>query len=240
MKSRTKKIILLAFLAFIVIGFTAPLVSYTFFEGNQDTNSNLPEQLKNPKLCNTDTDCTLTCTPPSDPVLCIQNICAQTACDQAPLFYYNQVPTRFTLDIVINNTNIPSHLPLIVDPKNTFVQTQGDAISVFSGNMPLIGILEKVGITFNQNCMVYHTTQYCQDENNVLDLRINGNASTLDYSPQDDDIIILSYSKVQPKNIILPAPIEQNTTNSTAIKQANEINRTANTSQLKSESNLKN
>ncbi len=216
MKKHTiKKIILITFLAFVVVGFTAPLIDFSLFEDTSTTN--LPPQLENPKLCTSDNDCTLTCGKPIDPILCIQNICAQTECDQDPLYYYSQVPITFNLQVAVENKS----LPLIVDPNNIFVNTTGDKTSVFSPSLPIIAVLEKMGITFTQNCMVYRTVQYCQDETHELIFKVNGKDSNLGYIASNGDKIYLTHQQIETITPLLNSPVENSSSVNSSMAAVN-------------------
>ena len=189
-KKTITKIAIFTFLIFIIIGFTAPIIGSTFFDNKTEPTSTLPEQLQNPKLCLQDSDCAITCNNQNEPIICIQNFCAKTACDQNPLFYYSYTPTTLTLNI----KNSTTELPIITNQTTAFVTSKGNSLSVFSPDLPLFGVLEKVGVTFNQNCMIYFGTKYCQDETHSINLTVNGNSSQLGYVPTEGDKVVLSYS----------------------------------------------
>lgn len=186
--SKTKnlfgKVAMIGFLVMVVVGFTVPIVLNNI---KPDTNTYVE-----PRLCQTDTDCALTCEDQPVMVLCAHNICAQNACTQQSYYPFTEKPIVFTLRVNVGNGTID--LSSRADTKNFFLTFEKDIVKVYTSGLTVAQILEKVKVKMNGQCMTIDQA-YCATEGHTWVMRVKGEESPLfDYTPQEGDTIELVYS----------------------------------------------
>ena len=128
------QIFMIAFLLMIVIGFTLP--------GILDGNTNTPISLE-PRVCQHDADCYLTCDDTPLAVLCAQNLCQQNSCEELSLYPFQQQPIHFTLDITLLGEKLS--LANRTNSNNFFATFSGSTVQSFS-SLPLGAIVEKANL----------------------------------------------------------------------------------------------
>lgn len=180
-KKTIQKAVLIGFLIFIIIGFTAPLIDFT-----------AQEQIENsqPKVCRADPECTITCNGQEQPVLCSQNLCAVNTCDYVNPFALEDKSKTITLHAILNNQTHSFN----ANPLDLFVKGQNSKIEVFSSSLPLQIIAEKVGLIVTDQCMALNNQVYCTDENHNLTIKVNNETSYASYIPSQGDEIVVVYS----------------------------------------------
>lgn len=174
---------MIAFLIMVVLGFSVPL-----FNLGSDSQ---PVQVQ-PRLCQSDADCYLTCGQIVLTILCSQNLCMQNSCNELGLFPYVQQPTSFALEVLINGQEIP------LENKNAndvFARFSGDMVEAHAA-LPLSAIVEKAGMVMQNQCIIASGTQYCNGVNAMLNVTVNGQNTYLfgQYMPKEGDEIIITYS----------------------------------------------
>ena len=162
-KQLLSKILLLALIIMIVIGFTLP----TFLNNEPQT-----QQAKR-RICQTDSDCYLMCGEEKNQpvsVICTENLCQQNSCEEWTPYPYQAEPVAFELKI--ENLNLKNSS----QAKDLFVKFEGSQVKVFTAGLSLERILEKLDYTF---------------VGEQLELNINGDISSYygGYVPQQDDKI---------------------------------------------------
>ena len=177
---------MLVFLIMIVIGFSVPLLLSPI---DQSTPT-----VVEPRVCQHDADCYITCGSDAISTLCYQNLCVQNSCDELSPFPYQNEPQSIILTVVINKQKIP--LAAQASTSNIFIQFEGDTVKLFSDRLSLAQILEKVGLTTRYPCLISSGTSYCVDDNHKLQFWVNGLESYQyeSYLPKADDIIKIEYS----------------------------------------------
>ena len=187
--SRWRKIGMLLFLAMIVLGFTVPLFNLG------GTSPGQQQQPAEPRLCQNDADCYLTCADRPLEVLCSQNLCQQNSCGEVAQYPYSTTPLTFQLHVNVNESITP--LSARSNPKDLFVKFIDNAVQVFSLEFPLHLILQKAAIQFTPQCLILDSHTYCEDEKNSLLLTVNGQESYLfgDYTPKAGDVVEISYEE---------------------------------------------
>jgi len=162
-KQLLSKILLLALIIMIVIGFTLP----TFLNNEPQT-----QQAKR-RICQTDSDCYLMCGEEKNQpvsVICTENLCQQNSCEEWTPYPYQAEPVTFELKI--ENLSLKNSS----QAKDLFVKFEGSQVKVFTAGLSLERILEKLDYTF---------------VGEQLELNINGDISSYygGYVPQQDDKI---------------------------------------------------
>jgi hypothetical protein len=195
------KVVMIAFMLMIVVGFTVPL----FNLGGQDPNVSVAE----PRLCQTDSDCYLMCDENPRKVLCSQNLCQQNECEEYSLYPFREDSITFSLIINVFGGKTP--LVLRNAGKDLFIGSEGEEVSVFSSGISMNKVLEKFNMGLNPECLFVGTQAYCNDKENELVFNVNGEVVyTLgDYVAQEGDAVEISYSKVV-SNIV---PVESDNVN---------------------------
>ena len=185
-KKLFSKIVLIFFLLMIVVGFSVP----TFLFGN---NGNTPPPGTEPRLCQSDADCYLLCDVKPVSILCTQNLCHQNTCDQFSYYEFKEQPTTFSLEVLVNTEKI--NLGRREPPRTLFIKVNNDTIQMFSSQMTLNQVLEKLVLSLDNQCLSVGSLSYCTTADHFLSLSINSNESfAFDrYVPQENDRIILSY-----------------------------------------------
>jgi len=185
------KIMMITFLVLVVIGFTVP----GFLNANNESiqTSTPAEQ----RLCSTDADCYLSC--PNGPVsaVCVQNLCQKNSCDEATLYPVLEQPISFALEINVNGSNID--LSTLVDQKNFITAFSGSKVNLFTKNLQLEQIFERLGLRFTADCLYFADKSYCTSQEMELTMLVNGQpiSSSADYVPQQDDQIKITYQKIK-------------------------------------------
>ncbi len=177
---------MLIFLVLIVIGFSVPL----FLSPLDQSTAPIIE----PRVCQDDADCYLTCDSGVVASLCFQNLCMQNACDESSPFPYQQEPSIITLSVMINGQKLP--LAVQSSSQDIFVQFEGDAVKLYSDRLSLSQILEKAGIIARYPCLISSGISYCVDNTHKLQFHINGVESFQyeNYLPDTGDAIRIEYS----------------------------------------------
>ncbi len=184
-KDTIRKTVLIVFLAMVVLGFTVP----GFLFSNQDTSTPIVE----PRLCQSDADCYLTCDDLPTKVLCAENLCQQNACDEYAQFPFTEPALTFDLTLSVNGSKIP--LASRLNPSNYFTKMDGDKISLSTPYLPLKNILERHLVGMNEECLLVDSITYCSNGETNLTILVNGEVenSKQFYAPQEGDKIEISY-----------------------------------------------
>ncbi len=183
-KMLVKKIVIIAFLVMLVIGFTVP----AFLDwGN---NGQVPTTIQ--KNCQSDSECYLMCDDVPVSVLCYQNLCWQNSCEEFALYPFNQTPVSFLLDVRVNGKSV--ELTNSSSPQDFFVKLDGNKVSMYS-QLALRQILEKFKIKLEGGCLITNQS-YCNGKGGNLSMTVNNEASYSygDYVPQENDVIKIGYS----------------------------------------------
>jgi hypothetical protein len=180
------KIFLLTLTVLIVLGFTIP----GFLNPVEDQ-----QQYVEPRLCNTDADCYLLCDDIPQESFCLQNLCQKNVCDEQTLYEYTKSPISFTLEVKVNNSFLD--FAELHDPKNFFVEFSGTMVKIFSENLQLDEILEKVGISFTSSCIYVGEDSYCSIDDMELAFLVNNeeNYDYANYLPQSGDVVEIIHRK---------------------------------------------
>lgn len=180
-----KKVGMTIFLLLIIVGFTIP----AFLNNNSSNTVKTAE----PRLCQTDADCYLTCDDTPVAVLCTQNLCLQNACEEYSVYPLEQQGTSFHLEVKINTTTVD--LSARSKPQNFFVTFTGNQVQMFSSGLTLNHVLDKVNLQLNEQCLYLDAVSYCSDAKQEVHVLVNGN-QTFDYGayvPKEGDNIQILY-----------------------------------------------
>lgn len=177
---------MIAFLLMVVLGFSVPLFQ---LGGNTDQT---PQQVQ-PRLCQNDAECYLTCNDKPLEVLCQQNLCVQNSCTEFNLFPYQQQPQEIALSVTINGVPISLQNS---NPQDFFVRFNDDIVQLHAPRVSLSTILEKAGIILLDQCLMVTGKQYCTDSDSTLNITANGENTYQfeQYIPQEGDEIRIVYS----------------------------------------------
>ena len=180
------KVMVIFFLVLLILGFTVP--------GFINSSNGVVQNQVEPRLCQTDADCYLTCDEQPVPVICLQNLCQQNECGYA-YFEYEQNPLTFQLEVILNNEKIS--LENRTTQGNFFVKFENNMVKMYSQRLSLNAVLSKVGLLLDSNCLLVDGNRYCADEDNFLSVLIKGNetADVGNYIPQEGDKIEIGYGK---------------------------------------------
>lgn len=183
---RWKKPLMIAFLIMVVLGFSVPLFN---LGGNVDPS----QQQAQPRLCQSDTECYLTCDNTPKEVLCLQNLCVQNSCTEFNLFPYVQQQQEIALSVIIND------VPIALQNRNAqdlFVRFNEGLVELHGQGLSLSAIVEKAGIILQDQCLTVQGTQYCTDTDSKLEIMVNGQNTYLfgQYVPKEGDEIRVIYS----------------------------------------------
>lgn len=160
------KILMLALLVMIVLGFTVP----GFLE--LDEGSESAEQ----RVCQADADCYLMCDDVPVKVLCSRNLCLQNSCSEES--YYPYQDPGITFKLVVKNETDELDLVGLSDSKNIFVKFSGEKVKLFSSGLSLGHVLEKAGLVidsklgevFVNNEKSYEYADYVPEEGDKVEV----------------------------------------------------------------------
>jgi len=177
---------MIVFLLMIVIGFSVPLLL-------NPADQNAPKVVE-PRVCQHDSDCYLTCDSGAISTLCYQNLCVQNSCAESSPFPYQPEAASITLTLVINRQKIL--LSNQTSSADFFVQFEEDSVKLFSNRLSLAQILEKTGISTRFPCLTYLGVPYCVDDGHKLQFFVNGQESYQyeNYLPKAGDTIQIEYA----------------------------------------------
>ncbi len=180
------KIGLLIFLGLIILGFTIP-----GFINTIDTNT---QKAVEPRLCQTDSECYLTCNDKPLPTLCTKNLCAQNSCSEPTYYSLKDTPITFSLTIELNNKKID--LTNQSKSENFFVKYNINQIQLFSSGLNLNQVLEKFNAQLNNQCLSINNINYCSNSKEKLIILANGNETYAggSFVPLEGDKIKIVYS----------------------------------------------
>ncbi|MBI4979926.1 hypothetical protein HZC30_00035 [Candidatus Woesearchaeota archaeon] len=183
-KILAKKIVIIAFLVMLVIGFTVP----AFLDWGNGGQTPTTQQ----RNCQVDSDCYLMCEDIPVSVLCYQNLCWQNSCEEFALYPYNQTPVSFSLEVEINKAQV--NLANLSNPMDFFVKLDGNKVSMYS-QLALRQVLEKFKAKLEGGCLITNQS-YCNGKDGNLSMNVNGEEaySYGDYVPQEKDVIKIGYS----------------------------------------------
>ncbi len=179
-----RKVVMIAFLVMIVVGFTVPSL---LDDGSDDRN------VYEPRVCRYDSDCYLMCEDKPLIALCSQNLCQQNGCEELSGYAYNSTPVVF--DLVVQINGVEQNLVNRSSSLDSFVKFSPHQVQVYSSGVPLRVILEKVNIYLNSQCVTVDQA-YCNDPEKELKMAVNGEMvySYEYYVPQEGDKINIAYS----------------------------------------------
>lgn len=185
------KIVMIIFLIMIVLGFTIP-----GFINSADSTP-VKNQIE-PRLCQTDADCYLTCDNRPVPVICLENLCQQNECGYSYFNYDSEKPIYLKLKILVDSLSRNKvNLLEKADSKNFFIKfLADDSVIIYSNRLSLSMILSKIGMALTDNCLKIDTIDYCEDEQHSLKIVVNGQEITDAeiYIPPEGDEILITYS----------------------------------------------
>lgn len=187
-KKLFSKIVMIAFLLMVVIGFTIPL-----FNLGGDSPDKTPTYLE-PRLCQADPDCYLICDDQPMKVLCLQNLCQINSCREYNLYPYRAEPLKFDLSIEVEGEVLD--LSLYSNLLDFFTSFEEDKVEVFTTGLSLGRVLEKAGVSLEGGCLTVGGKQSCPSEEKELKLRLNGE-EFYDYNyyvPKEGDLVEIVYS----------------------------------------------
>ena len=181
---KLKQAVVLTLMFLIALGFMVPgFLNAPLGEENLD--------YVEPRLCQTDNDCYLTCNNAPVKVLCSQNLCSQNSCKEYSPYSFIENAVSFSLDVQVDNSNIN----VISQPDNIFVTADKRKVNVHTYSFPLGAVLDRLGVTFINNCVQVSTESYCVPEWNVTILK-NGNHSTIQSVAQEGDEVKVLITKM--------------------------------------------
>lgn len=185
-KKLFSKIVMIVFMLLIVVGFTVPLFN---LGGNTNENGYVE-----PRLCQSDPDCYLTCDDLPVKVMCSQNLCVQNACDEYNLYPYQEESLTFMLKVEVEGEKI-----YLADRGNSldfFTRFEEEEVQIFTSDLPLGDLFSRIGISLNTECLVVGSKAYCQDDEKELSLSVNGedNYQFNNFVPQEGDVVEVVYS----------------------------------------------
>lgn len=183
-KDLWRKVSLIAFLFFIVIGFSVP----TFFVGNQPPENPQAE----PRICQSDADCYLLCDSGAVSVLCSQNLCQQNACEEASVYPYTQEAKQASLEVTIDGKVLPLQNS---NPNDFFVRFADDAVQLFSPRLSLQQVLEKAGMGLTDTCLTVNSTAYCTSAEKKLGILVNEAEVSPLYTVKEGDKVGIVYEE---------------------------------------------
>lgn len=182
-KALWRKVSLIAFLFFIVIGFSVP----TFFVGN-----NQPPEQAEPRICQSDADCYLICDSGAVSVLCSQNLCQQNACEEASVYPYMQEAKQASLEVTLDGKALPLQNS---NPNDFFVRFADGGVQVFSPRLSLQQVLEKAGMGLTENCLTFNRTAYCNSAEKKLRILVNDAEVSPLYAVKGGDGVEIVYEE---------------------------------------------
>ncbi len=183
MKERHKiflrKASFLFLVALIVLGFTVP--------GFINPTDSPDKQNVEPRLCQTDSECYLTCDDLPVKVMCSGNICQQNSCDGYSLSPFRAVPITYSLKV------LDFDLSKRVKQGDYFIQFSKDIVKQNTIGLSLPQVLEKASMQLTDGCLYVGDLSYCTGEEGVLSVTANDEPSTPGYYPQEGDVVVITY-----------------------------------------------
>jgi len=186
LSEKVKRWMTITFLVLLVIGFVVP--------GFLNLDETAPQNIAEPRLCQSDSECYLTCEDIPLTVLCLHNICQQNACDEPKYYAYQEVPITFSFSVEVNGKNLS--LKNRGNEKDIFVKFQESSLQVFSRVLTVQEILEKGKISYDGACVLIDGENYCADSSHGLKLEVNGKellSFPQSYVPKEGDAVVLKY-----------------------------------------------
>jgi hypothetical protein len=181
---------MLIFMIMVVLGFMLP--GFLDVGDNGDGN----QQIIEPRLCNQDNDCYLTCDDLPVKVLCMQNLCQQNSCNGYAQYPFIESPVIFSLKIKVGNEVV--ELKDRLNSADLFVKLNDNSsnFKIYSSKLNFGDVLEKLNIDFDGKCMVLGNKNYCKNEGLELNFTVNGESSYAyeNYLPKEGDLIRIVYS----------------------------------------------
>jgi len=186
------KILVLTFLVLVILGFTVP----GFI--NSADNVPLASTQAEPRLCNTDADCYLSCGDNPEPSACVQNLCQKNSCSEGTLYTVLDQPLTFSLDVEVNGTSLD--FSTRINTQNFLTTFSGNQVSLFAKNFQLEQLFERLNLKLDDECIYVDNNVYCNSQDNHLTMQVNGAESLAyaNYVPQQDDQIKIVYQKIEP------------------------------------------
>ena len=182
---RLSQIGMIIFMVLIAFGFIIPgFINAPSDEGNT-------QQYVEPRLCQNDVDCYLTCDDTPVIVLCSQNLCVQNSCAENSPYKFVQDAATFSLNINANNSDVT----LVQQDKNLFLNIEGNTVRVHADTFPLGEILHRVGVTLAGYCAHIGASSYCSPEWNIS-LMLNGNSTSIYAVPQNGDVVDVTINEI--------------------------------------------
>ena len=178
----------------ITLGFMLPGALYFGSDQQDQSNNNDPKT----KVCSSDTDCYLTCDNELKSVMCYQNLCEIDSCEQYQIHKFLIGGLNINLEVIVNEELV--NLEDRQSVGNFFVSvSEKNNINLFSEELQLNHVLEKLDIYFKGGCLVVDSELYCNNEENKLMMIVNGekNYAYENYFLVTNDDIIISYSTIE-------------------------------------------
>ena len=186
-KELWKKISLIFFLFLLILGFTIP--------GFLPEKA-VSEQPFSPKICQTDSDCTLSCQGQQTLTYCFQNLCQRNDCEVKDFYPFQPLPKTFTLQVDIEGQ--PLDLPSRQQEGNLFVRFHEEKVDLFTTRLTLQQVLEKVNLQLQGGCLTVDGVSYCGEGKKELSVRVNGKEQSEFYPPQEGDGVEITYGEKTP------------------------------------------
>lgn len=194
-KDLWRKIGLWGFLFLLVIGFTLP----GFIPPDSSSSGIEPSS---PRLCTTDSDCTLSCEGQEAMVYCFQNLCQRNSCSDPDFYPFQPLPRIFSLQLDISGQVIDffsrqkaGNLYVLFhdDTGNDEGSSRGTPVDLLAPGITLQQVLEKADIQLVGTCLTMDGTAYCSEEQQVLQVLVNGEEQTEFYPPREGDVVKIRY-----------------------------------------------
>ena len=185
-KQRVKQVGMVVFMILIALGFMVP--GFLDSSGSQSA----PDYVE-PRLCQSDTDCYLTCEDAPVKVLCSSNLCVQNSCEEGNPYLFNDVAKTLSLEIEVegDSLDLNNHF----NSQSVFVKN-AEKVELFASGLSLNHVLEKFGMAINSNCLFVGQDSHCGDAQKDLVITVNGEEKTdyLYYAPAHEDVVDISFS----------------------------------------------
>ena len=148
------KVVVIGFLILLVLGFTVP----GFINPTSPTGQEPVPQ----RMCRTDAECYLLCDGKPTNVLCSQNLCQQNSCEEYSPYPWKESGMEITLRILVEDKTI--QITNLTEERNTYVSVEeGDQVRLFSDNLVLRHVLEKMDVKLTPECLLIEGNQWCVD-----------------------------------------------------------------------------
>lgn len=194
LSKRTKKYVNIVLLVLIAAGFTLPGALY--FGGSDNSNANNVD-ISNQRVCQSDSECYLTCDTGLRSVLCSQNLCTVNSCEEESIYEFSLTPAmNMNLEVIVNGESLElKNLTREGDFFVTFSGDNGQELKLYSDSLSLNQILEKVGLSLIGNCLNLGNEFLCGNDINELSFIVNGEEryEISYYVPADGDEISIVY-----------------------------------------------